>query len=36
MLSPATQRVLHFRLPDAVKEVSLQAGRIDIVRAGSP
>ncbi|HET9491984.1 MAG TPA: hypothetical protein VFR64_19820 [Methylomirabilota bacterium] len=36
MLSPATLRVLHFRLPDSVAEVSLQAGRIDVVRVEKP
>lgn len=36
MLTPATLRVLHLRLPDSVKDVSVQTGRIDVIKAGKP
>lgn len=36
ILSPATLTVLHLRLPDAVREVSVEAGRVDVTRIASP
>ncbi len=36
MLSPATLSVLHLRLPDSVREVVIEVGRIDVTTGASP
>jgi hypothetical protein len=36
MLSPATLSVLHFRLPDTVRDVVIEVGRVDVTTAASP
>jgi hypothetical protein len=36
MLSPATLSVLHLRLPDTVRDVVIEVGRVDVTMAASP
>ncbi len=36
MLSPATLKLLHTRLPDSVREVVIEAGRIEVTKAATP
>jgi len=36
MLSPATLKLLHVRLPDSVREVTIEAGRVDVTKAATP
>lgn len=36
MLSPATLKLLHVRLPESVREVTIETGRLDITTAATP
>lgn len=36
VLSPATLKVLHVRLPDSVQTVTVELGRVDVTKAASP
>jgi hypothetical protein len=36
VLSPATLSVLQLRLPDSVRDVAIDAGRVDVTKAASP
>jgi hypothetical protein len=36
ILSPATLKLLHVRLPDSVREVTIDAGRLDVTKAATP
>jgi hypothetical protein len=36
MLSPAALKLLHNRLPDSIREVTIEAGHIDVTKAATP
>ncbi|MGH7307793.1 MAG: hypothetical protein ACREK6_03785 [Candidatus Rokuibacteriota bacterium] len=36
MLSPAALKLLHTRLPESIREVTIEAGRIDVTKGATP